>query len=64
MPVPDDPLNDEGRLIAQLGRRRIFPLLIGTILSHVGLIGDLKIAPQPNLKVISNSLTAMRIVLS
>ena len=53
MRVPDNLLNDEGKRIAKRGGRRIFSLLIGCVLSYIGLLLYLKIAPQLNLTLIA-----------
>ncbi len=52
MRVPDNFLNDEDKWIAKRGRRRMFSLMIYSVLSNIGLLLYLKIAPQPNLMLI------------
>ena len=50
--VPDNLLNDEGKRIAKRAGRVVFSMLIGTVLSYVGLLLYLKTAAQPNLTLI------------
>ena len=64
MSVPDNLLNDEGKRIAKRGGRHIFSLLIATALSYIGLLLYLKIAPQPNLRLIEIWLAGPVVVLS
>ncbi len=49
MRLSDQMLNEDGKRIAQRGRRSVFRLYIGTALLYLGLLIYLTIAPQPNL---------------
>lgn len=61
--VPDNLLNKEGKRIARRAGRGVFSLLIGTVLSYIGLFMYLEIAPQPNLNLIKIWLAAPAVVL-
>ena len=64
MRVPYNSLDDEGKRIAKRGSRGIFSLLIGCVLSYIGLLLYLKIAPQPNLTLIEIWFVGTSVVVS